>query len=188
MIIIECRNIPRSADTLVLSRGTCTVQCAHDESGLLDEYITPVYFDDQNFRGDVYVALDKVVVSLIEEYECIKIYESYIEAGNITYRFSGNVKTVFQTHLPTLAFVGTIPKIDIEGEVTIGKASIVLDNGLTHMIRTMYEGHTCGLSARINAEYLEPGLCKVYMEKDSMVCLEYSKDGYIKRRFIAPIE
>jgi hypothetical protein len=95
---------------------------------------------------------------------------------------------VFQTNLPTLAFVGTIPKLNLDCDIILEKASIVLDSGITHLIRTVYEGDSCGLSVRINGAYLEPGLCKVYMDEDSMVCLEYSKEGYIKRRFIAPIE
>ncbi len=187
MIIIECKNIPRVGDTLILSNDVCTIQCADDDSGLLDEYIIPVYFDDGKFRHDVHISIDEVILSMIETGDFIKIYEQYLQVGTITYDFKKSEKTIFETQLPPLAFIGVLPNLELDCEVTLEHTYIVLDSGITHRIITIYEKDPTVYKTRINGKFLEPGLCKVYKEENFMTCLEYSHSGYIKRRFIAPI-
>jgi len=94
MIIIECKNIPRVGETLVVSPNHCTIQDSHDDDGLLDEYIIPIYFNDNAFHVDVYIQLDTFVQSMFINNKFIKIHKTFIESENSMYTFK-KVKRLF---------------------------------------------------------------------------------------------
>ena len=188
MIIVQTKNIPRIKETLVVRNDVCVIQSVRDEEGLLDEYIIPVLYTNNQFMGDVFVEIDDILLSLMETNEFMTVYINYVDFGSITYKFKNTQVTHFETRLPTCVFVCILPDFKFDCEVTFQHSWIALDNGITYELDLIHENDNIVYDTRINGRYLEPGLCKVYKEEDYLVCLEYVKDGYIKRRFISPID
>ena len=188
MIIIQTKHIPRIKETIVLNHDTCVIQEIHDEMGILDEYLIPIIYNNNEFTQNVYVDIDDILLGFIEKYEFMIIYTTRVDFGTVTYKFKSSPVEHFKTVLPKCVFICILPNFKFDCDVTFQHSWISLDNGITHELELIHEIDTFVYDIRINGRYLEPGLCKVYKNENFPVCLEYIRDGYIKRRFISPIE
>jgi hypothetical protein len=188
MIILETKHIPKIKETLVFKDNKCFIQDVQDELGILDEYIIPCLYGDEN---DICVHVDDILLGLIETHEYMCVHLTFVKFGLIQYEYNRDRVDHFVTKLPSYEFLCVLPDFKFDCEVILRKSMIHLDNGLTYDLELLHKNvHKYGreFSIRINGRYLEPGFCKVYKDDNFPVCLEYFKDGYIKRRFISPIE
>jgi hypothetical protein len=188
MIIIQTKLIPKLHETLVVRQDTCVIQEVQDELGILDEYLIPYAYNDKAFTHDVYINIDDILLGLMEKNEYMCVYAARVEFGLVHYHFKNDPVDHYETRLPTCAFVCILPDFKFDCDVTFRHSWIHLDNGLTYDLELLHEIEKVVYDIRINGRFLEPGFCKVYKEENFPVCLEYIKDGYIKRRFISPIE
>jgi hypothetical protein len=188
MIIIQTKHIPRIKETLVARNKECVIQHVQDELGLLDEYIVPIVYNNNEFLNDIFIELDDILLGLVEKHQFMIIYTTRVDFGLVTYNFKNNPVTHFETRLPQCVFVCILPDFNFDCDVTFQHSWIKLDNGITYELELLHENDNVVYDTRINGRFLEPGLCKVYKEEHFPICLEYIRDGYIKRRFISPIE
>jgi hypothetical protein len=189
MIIIQTKHIPKIKETLVIKHDTCTIQENNDELGFLDEYLIPILYNNNEFTQDVHVDIDDILLGFVKQYEFMIVYTTRVDFGQVTYKFKSTQAEHFNTRLPKCSFICILPNFKFDCEVTFQHSWISLDNGITHELELIHEIDTCVYDdIRINGRYLEPGLCKVYKNDNFPICLEYIRDGYIKRRFISPIE
>jgi hypothetical protein len=188
MIIIQTKLIPKINEILVVKTDKCILQEVHDEMGILDEYLIPVVYNDNDFTQEVFIKLDDILLGLIEKHEYMCVYTTRVEFGLVKYHFNSTPANHFETRLPKCSFVCILPDFKFDCDVTFRHSWIHLDNGLTYELELLHESDRVVYDTRINGRFLEPGFCKVYKDENFPVCLEYIKDGYIKRRFISPIE
>jgi hypothetical protein len=187
MRLVECERVPKVNGTMCVSSTHCKLQVSHDEQGLLDEYVIPLAHWDQDEWDDVLIDIDDTVVKLLETHRYFKVFEDHLDFGDVVYTFQKG--DLFKTEIPQLAFICVIPDFTFDQEVTIQKTNVTLDNGISYKLNPCWiDESSDDIDIRINGAYMEPGLCKVRKEEDSMICFEYSHSGYIKRRFVAPIE
>ncbi len=188
MIIIETKNIPKIKETLVFKNNKCFIQDVQDELGVLDEYILPCLYDD---KENICVHVDDILLDLIKTHEYMCIHSTHVKFGLIQYHYDRERVDHFETKMPTYEFSCVLPDFKFDCEVTLRKSMIHLDNGLMYDLELLHkslQNYERDFSIQINGRYIEPGFCKVHKDENFPVCLEYIKDGYIKRRFISPIE
>jgi hypothetical protein len=188
MILVECKNIPKIKETLIVSKSECILQHTQDEFGLLDEYIIDVAFYDEDADDKVAIDIDDVIVSLLSTHAYVKIFKSHLDFGDVEYTFKPGSDTMFETQVPQLSYISVLPTFDFTCDVVLEHTCIRADDGRLYKLMTLHEEYAIEHEVRINGAFLEPGFCKVYSEENSLVCFEYQKHGYIKRRFVAPIE
>lgn len=185
MRLIECSTIPKIKGTVVVTHEHGKLQVSQDELGLLDEYTFPILFWDSDQHEDISFYIDDVILNLLESREFVKVFETYLDFGDFTYSFTKSSDMIFETALPPIYFICVLPNFkNIDENITVSDSSISFENGLTYQVTPIWKNPTADhAEITINGSFIEPGLCKVRMQKDSLVCFDYG----IKKRFVAPI-
>ena len=186
MRIIQCELVPRFKNTLYVGRVQSKMQVAQDELGLLDEHIFPTLFCDYDEIGDIDIAIDidETILSLLENHKIVKVFLNHLDFGDYTYTFVKGGESQYETEVPSLRYICIFPELNFDQEVVLEDTLLKLDNGVSYVINTLWKDESAEkFETRINGAFIEPGLCKVSMERDSIVCFDYG----IKKRFVAPI-
>lgn len=189
MIILECRHIPGLlGETIVILNNTCVVQHTCEYGAILNEYTIPILFSDNKYSG-IRIKIDESIVSFINSYKIVKIFETFMDFGNVIYKFTISDDIILDTRLPELVCICDLPDLHIDQEVTLRTMDtylhIELDNGITYFINCFYIKKSKNI-IRINGKFLQKNVCKIYIGYDSPMCFETLKDN--KKTFIAPIE
>ena len=185
MIIIECACINRIHAQLVISNQRCYVQQIKNDTAVLNEYKIPIYYDDGS-PIDIEIEIDDTIIKYISTYKTVKIYKSFMDFGNIVYLFNKTNK-VLTTKLPSFRCICDLPytynssdeKVILE--VSDEMLKIKFDN-VCITVATLYCSNIFQ-TIIINGSYLPCGLCKIYFDEDTPLCIETSE----KFMYIAPL-
>ena len=185
MRIIQCSLIPKIQSTLYVNHEYCTMQVGQDEYGILDEYKFAVFFSDDKDIGEIAIKIDETLVSLFETHTFVKVFTDHLDFGDYTYTFTkGSELLLFETQAPKLRYICIFPEFNFDQAVVLSGTTIKLDNGVTCVLSPLWDDPGAEkFETRINGAFIEPGVCRVFMEKDSIVCFDYG----IKKRFVASI-
>jgi len=185
MIIITTKNIPSIYATMLINNKRCYIQEMGYSTAVLNEYRLDVLFDD-NRPLDVNIYMDDTVVELFKKYQTVKIFETFLDFGNVVYMFNKSEETLLATKLPELSCICDLPDFKFDCEVTLQvnedkTLTCKLDNGLIYCVQLL---HYCKKSNEliINGSFLPVGICKLYIGK--ILGIETNK----KIMYIAPID
>jgi hypothetical protein len=161
------------------------MQIGQDEYGILDEYEFAVFFSDSKEIGEIAIEIDETLVSLFESHPFVKVFIDHLDFCDFTYTFTKRSGLLaFETQVPKLRYICIFPEFNFDQEVVLSGTTIKLDNGVTCVLSPLWEDSGAEkFETRINGAFIEPGVCRVFMEKDSIVCFDYG----IKKRFVASI-
>jgi hypothetical protein len=180
MIILECKNIPKLEEYLVVTNKRCYIQ--EVTTVVLTEYNIPILFDDGE-PLEVYISMDEYLVKLLKKYRTVKVFKTFLDFGNVNYIFE-ETESVLQTSVPELSCICTLPEINYEHQVVLQVddcLKINFDN-VEYRIPTLYSKKSSEII--IHGPFLPSGFCKVYIAENMPLVLEMNK----KLIYIAPIE
>ena len=185
MIIIGTKSVPEIYATMLISNKRCYIQEMEYSTAVLNEYKLNVLFDDTQ-PLDVNIQMDDTIVELFKKYQTVKIFETFMDFGNIVYIFNKSEETVLATKLPELSCICDLPEFKFDCEVTLqvddGTLTCKLDEGvLTHRVTLIHYGKKSN-ELIINGSYLPVGMCKLYIGE--ILAIETDK----KIMYIAPID
>ena len=206
MFFIECNKLvctfPESK--LVYMNGQCVIQYIEEGEVNLVEYVIPVlHTDDTSF--EVSIVLDEFISKCIKKFFVMKIDSKTISFDNeLCYTFTPGEIISWETRLPKLSCCFKVPMIsefldeedDESLNINVSKDFLILKTendilNFQYKIIHCYDEFSDKLI--VNSHYIlnhfkshRGEFCKMYIEKDFPICLEFIKD-YTERIYIAPI-
>lgn len=206
MFFVECKNIPEtsSESTLVYSKNQCVIQYIEEGEVNLVEYVIPVLHTDDK-ESELAFKFDDFIYKCIKKFFVMKIDSKTITFDNeIVYKFSEGDVVEWETRLPKFSCCFKVPKIsefidedDSEKlfvEVTNEFLILKTENQFTfrYPLLHCYSEYTNPPLA-VNSYFLirhmknhEGEFCKLYIEEDFPLCIEFVKE-YTERIFVAPL-
>ena len=180
MIIIECKNIPKLYETLVITNKRCYIQ-QMEQDAVLVEYKIPILFDNGE-PLELNIFINDYIMHFLKNRDIIKIFKTYLDFGDAKcpVKHCG----VLVSSLPELSCICNLPDTDFEEEITlqvVDSKLIIEMQEFTFSVPTLYSKNSP--SVKINSAFLPSGLCKVYIDNECPIGIETDE----KILYIAPI-
>jgi hypothetical protein len=207
MFFIECKTIPQtcSESTIVYTNNQCVIQFIENGEVNLIEYIIPVLHTDDE-KMEVSIVIDEFISKCIKKFFVMKIDSKTVSFDNeINYTFTPGEIITWETRLPKFSCCFRVPRIsefldedDSETlNIKVSKDFLILKTENTYSFQYQllhcYEEYNNTPSFSVNSYFLvrhlkqhENEFCKLYIENDFPMCLEFVKN-YTERVYIAPI-
>ena len=206
MFFIECKSIPhtRVDSTIVYTNNQCVIQYIEEDDVNLIEYIVPVLHTDDE-KIEVSIVIDEFVSKCIKKFFVMKIDSKTVSFDNeVVYTFTAGEIISWETRLPIFSCCFVVPKISDfldEGDsetlnIQVSKDFLILKTEnvysfqyqLLHCYNEYIHSSVCVNSLFLIKYFkLHQGeFCKMYIEKDFPICLEFIKN-YTERIYVAPI-
>ena len=211
MFFIECKYVAALSPGTIISYtagdSRCVARCIEDGDIQLNERVIPVIHGD----GEAgLVELDSFILKCTERYSVLKVVSSRLVQfdNELEYALKNGPEMVYDTHRPKLACCFRVPDAEAMDE-TIGEElhetltlrvddralrlttktqSLTFKIPLIHCFESFEEGVTVNLQYFMqNINDHEGRFCKLYLETDYPVCMEFMNDSGSERKYLAPI-
>lgn len=206
MFFIECKTIPHTYQdsTIVYVNNQCVIQFIEEGEVNLIEYIVPVLHTDDDTM-EVSIVIDEFISKCIKKFFVMKIDSKTVSFDNeINYTFTPGEIISWETRLPKFSCCFRVPRISefldeddsetLKIEVSKDFLTLKTENTYSFQYQLLHcydEYKTPPIS--VNSYFLVRHLqqhqgefCKMYIEKDFPICLEFVKK-YTERVYVAPI-
>lgn len=194
--ILETKHLQciREAQTLVINQDSCVVQTTIGDA-VLKEWIIPLVYRSPDIP-EVSVEIPKEIVN---NNDVILIDKTHIHTSSVSYPYKQGEVMIWNTGLPSVAAVFQVPtttdKISGLSELSVNnrqlhiktEESLVFHYNLLHTIKETSEVYIDGsIIYTIFKDHIGE-LCKLYMDTDSPVCLEFTSTFELKTiYYVAP--
>lgn len=191
--VIESKHLKGIQGNLVITQESCVVQTIIDDT-TLKEWIVPLFHRSPEL-SEVSVPIDS---NILHNHEVLLIDKTHIHVDDISYPYKQGDIIGWETRLPELLAIIRVPIVSdgVKGLCTLwikdGQLHIKTEDSIVYHYRLLYtfkDSTTCingGVIRNIFNDH-SGELCKIYMEEDFPVCLEFTNAFELKTRYyIAP--
>ena len=189
--ILETKYIRGVDGNMVINNDVCVVQKVRWDDTVLQECVIPILYKSPDVP-EVSVEIRQDIVS---NHDVIKIDSTHIHTSTVSYPYTQGEVVYWPTSVPPLVAVFQVPDVTIEPSV---KCELVIENNTLHvnLEKSMaYHIPTIHTFKSFHGVYLDSGiigdvfkdhigeLCKLHMEEDVPVCLEFTSMFDLRTRY-----
>lgn len=193
--IVETKYLRGVTGHLVITQTSCVIQRIKYDETVLQEGVIPIVYRSPDIQ-EISMELNP---DIINNHSVIKIDSYHIHTPTVSYPYKQGEMVSWETTLPPLVTIFSVPDITIHSST---RCELVVDSTHLHINleeSVVYHIPTIHTFRAMSGVYLNSGimgdifndhsgeLCKLYMEKDAPVCLEFTSMFDLKTRYyIAP--
>lgn len=193
--IVETKYLKGVSGHLVITQTSCVIQRIKYDETVLQEGVIPIVYRSPDIE-EISMELNP---DIINNHDVIKLDSYHIHTPTVSYPYTQGDMVAWETKLPPLVTIFKIPDITLQTStrceliVDSTHLHINLEESLEYHIQTVHTFHT-GRGVYLNSGIIggifkdhPKELCKLYMEKDTPVCLEFTSMFDLRTRYyIAP--